>query len=126
MSRLPLPLDRVGHLAEASLHLVGEERVLLDQEARLLGFLDGLDEADALELAQAKGHAKTAAAMLAEVQRRCEQKREIRERMRALIVEGEAFQNEAAREVSTIATAAGFVHARPELVDCSPTEKATV
>lgn len=133
MSRLPLEIDRVTRIAEDALHLVGEEKLILHKEDRLLAFLDGLDEADALELADAQGqfeeatvHLKAARSRLAEVSQRCSQKREIRVRMRQLIAEGESFNDQAARTISVEVKAIGFRHTRPELVGASTSEKETV
>ena len=105
----------------------------MHKEDRLLAFLDGLDEADALELADAQGqfeeatvHLKGARSRLLEVSQRCAQKREIRVRMRQLITKGESFNDQAARTISIDVKAMGFRHTRPELTGCAPAEKETV
>ena len=133
MSRLPLPVDRAYRIGEDVLHVVGEEKVILNKEERLQSFLTGLDEADELELADAQGQLeeasvrfKAARQRVNEVSGRCAQKREIRGRMRELIAEGQAFNDEAAKTISLDLKELGFPHTRPELVGCSAAEKATV
>jgi hypothetical protein len=133
VSRLPLAVDLVTRMGEDVLHVVGGEKVILNKEERLQSFLGGLDEADELELADAQGQLeeasvrfKAARQRVNEVSGRCAQKREIRARMRELIAEGQAFNDQAAKTISVDLKELGFAHTRPELVGCSPAEKATV
>jgi hypothetical protein len=133
VSRLPLQLDRVTRIGEDVLHVVGEEKVILDKEEHLQTLMAGLDEADALELADAQGQLEEASvrfraarSRVNEVSCRCSQKREIRAAMKELIAEGQAFNDEAARTISIDLKALGFQHTRAELIGCSQAEKETV
>ena len=133
MSRLPLAVDRAYRIGEDVLYVVGEEKVILNKEELLQNYLTGLDEADELELADAQGRLeeasvrfKAARQRVNEVSGRCAQKREIRGRMRELIAEGQAFNDQAAKMISVDLKELGFEHTRPELVGCSSAEKATI
>jgi hypothetical protein len=133
MSRLPLQIDRFTQMGEDVLHVVGEEKVILDKEEHLQALMTALDEADALELADAQGQFeealvrfKAARQRVNEVSGRYAQKREVRARMRSLIAEGQAFNDAAAKTISLDLKSLGFLHTRAELVGCSPAEKETV
>lgn len=125
---------RIETLAETSLMVLGDERTALSKEARLLMLLDGLEEADKLEVADAQGQLEqakiamhAAQARLDEVLHRAKQKRAILDRMRQLIKTELVANGHGLKVISEEATAAGYTYARPEnLPGCSSDEKARV
>ena len=116
-------VSRVESLAETTLFVLGEERVALRKEDKLFQLLEGLEEADRLELADAQGQLeeasnrhKAARERLREAEGRAMQKSAIRARIRECIKQEQATVEDAAKSVTADAVAAGYAYPRPELL----------
>ncbi|HEV2036924.1 MAG TPA: hypothetical protein VGU71_22460 [Candidatus Dormibacteraeota bacterium] len=121
MARHTVELTRVERVAESALFVLGGEQIALSKELRLMHLLEGLEEADRLELADAQGqheqaivHLKATQARLAEVTHRCGQKQAIRARICELIKLEQTAVGDGIKEVSGVAHEVGFMYARPE------------
>lgn len=121
MSRHSIDRTRVERVAESALFVLGGEQVSLGKELKLMHLLNGLEEADRLELADAQGqheqaivHCKATQARLVEVQHRCGQKQAIRDRICELIKLEQSAVGDGIKEVSVVAHECGFTYARPE------------
>lgn len=134
MSRRTVSDDRVIRLAEDALFTAGDVKVFISKEQRLVRYLGGLDEADKLELAHAQADVEAAVVRLraakgalAEVERRCAQKREIRTQIIADFNLELKEVEDVSRVIALDAAAVGVKEIRPELLNgCSPAEKARI
>ena len=123
MRRL-LEVERMLRLGENSLFLVGEERVFMNEEQRLMNCLLALDEAD--DLQEAEAHAaveeaekqlRNAKYRLIEIKGRNETKDRIYEQYRKLWESEAKLLGELATEVANDTAALGITNiVRPELL----------
>jgi len=133
MSMPNLHVSRVDRLAEEALYVVGDVKEFMDKDLKLIRFLVGLRDARQLQVASAQGRVEQARASLraaeADLYDLLNQDNEADKVEKEIIADFELEAKELsdiARIISADAKAIGYKHTRPELVDCSPSERATV
>jgi len=107
---------QVLQLAEEALFLAGEQREFITREVRLLKFLDTQEELDRADEVGARKDLRSAQRHLADIEERNAQKAEVRAQIRADFTEQSELIDTQSRTLSKDATAAGFPHARNELL----------